>query len=403
LRSRSEAAIRFAMRFQQLTGPIMAKGAEDTALYRHTRLVCLNEVGCDAARFGGGVPAFHAHNAAMLAEWPLGLTATSTHDTKRGEDVRARIAVLSEVPDEWDAFVREMRGRSEPWVTMVDGAPAPSSTDAYLFYQTAIGALPLEGFADGEARAVFVQRIADYMAKAVHEAKVRSSWTNPNRPYDRAVGAFVRGVLGNPEILGRIEGFARRTASYGAANGLAQVALRLASPGVPDIYQGCELWNLSLVDPDNRRIVDFEHGRRLLADLRARGGPSVELATELVANFADGRIKLHVTQVGLRLRRELPTLFLEGTYDPIDAPEHVVAFERRHRDRRLVCVVPRLSARQTRGRRPWAIGDAWNDATVTVSRPGKFRNAFTGERIEGVELAMAKVLGHFPVAWLIAE
>jgi glycogen debranching enzyme GlgX/malto-oligosyltrehalose synthase len=403
LRIRSEAAVRFTMRFQQLTGPIMAKGVEDTALYRHACLVSLNEVGCDVGRFGGGVPAFHAHNATSLAEWPLGMSATSTHDTKRGEDVRARIAVLSELPDEWAAFARDMRERTERWVKNVDGAPAPSPTDAYLFYQTAVGALPFEGFADDHARAVFVQRIADYMAKAVHEAKVRSSWTNPNGAYDGAVDAFVRDVLGSPELLGRIEGLAGRIASYGAANGLAQLALRLASPGVPDIYQGCELWNLSLVDPDNRHVVDFERRRQLLADLRARAGPSVDLATELVEAFADGRIKLHVTHVGLRLRRILPGLFLEGAYEPIDAPEHAVAFERRLRDQRLVCVVPRLSARQTRGERRWAIGDAWADATVKVSRPGRFRNAFTGERLEGTDLAMSQVLGCFPVAWLIEE
>ncbi|HZU84412.1 MAG TPA: malto-oligosyltrehalose synthase, partial [Polyangiaceae bacterium] len=403
LRVRGEAAVRFAMRFQQLTGPIMAKGVEDTALYRFGRLVCLNEVGCDAGRFGGSVEAFHAHNAALLAQWPLSMTTTSTHDTKRSEDVRARIAVLSELPGEWSALVRDLQGRCARHLASIDGEPAPSPIDVYLLYQTVVGAMPFEGFADAEGKTAFIERVARYMNKLVREAKVRSSWTNPNAAYDRAVDAFVRGVLGDPEIFACFESFARRVASYGAANSLAQLALRLASPGVPDVYQGCELWSLTLVDPDNRGAVDFARRRAMLADLRARGAPTPELAGELVAGFADGRIKLHVTHVGLRMRREMPALFLEAAYEPLDAPPHVVAFQRALPDRRLVCVAPRLSARQTGGARPFAIGDAWGDARLKVPRAGRYRDAFTGARLEGAEWPMAKVLARFPVAWLVDE
>jgi (1->4)-alpha-D-glucan 1-alpha-D-glucosylmutase len=403
LRARGEAAVRFAMRFQQLTGPIMAKGLEDTALYRYVRLVCLNDVGVDPARFGGTVEDFHAHNAAIVAQRPLSMTATSTHDTKRGEDVRARLAVLSELPDEWTGFARGLREVCARWVSSVDGAPAPSPVDTYLYVQTADGAFPFEGLPDEGSRVRFLDRMAAYMTKAAREAKVRTSWTNPNAPYERALDGFVRGALSAPDVAVRVEAFARRIASYGAANGLSQLALRLASPGVPDVYQGCELWDLGLVDPDNRRPVDFELRRRALEGLRARGAPTPELAADLLAGYADGRIKLHVARIGLRMRRETAALFLDGAYEGIPAPPHAVAFQRSLRDRHLVCIVPRFSAKRTRGQRPWAIGDVWGDETVHLPHPGVYRNVFTGERLEGSELRMADVFARFPVAWLVGS
>ncbi|MGD0674815.1 MAG: glycogen debranching protein GlgX [Polyangiaceae bacterium] len=401
LRDRSALAVRFAMRFQQLTGPIMAKGAEDTALYRFVRLLSLNEVGSDPSRFGTSVDSFHGHNAAVLAEWPLSMTTTSTHDTKRSEDVRARMAVISELPEEWLAFVREVYERGARWVRQVDGMAAPSPADVYLFYQTVVGAFPFEGLPTHATRQSFTQRIGRYMNKAAHEAKVRTSWTNPNLAYDGAIDGFVRGVLGDQDMVVRIEAFAKRIASYGAANSLAQLSLRLASPGVPDIYQGCELWDLSLVDPDNRSPVDFALRHRLLSALRDRGGPSVALAQDLVGSFEDGRIKLHVTRISLRMRREAPALFLDAAYDPLDGGEHVVAFQRTWQGRRLLCIVPRLSAKQTRGARAWALGESWGEARIRISMPGKFRNVFTGERLEGTDLRLASVLGCFPVAWLL--
>jgi glycogen debranching enzyme GlgX/malto-oligosyltrehalose synthase len=403
LRTRGEAAVRFAMRFQQLTGPIMAKGLEDTALYRFLRLVCLNEVGVDPARFGGSVDDFHAHNAAIVAQRPLSMTATSTHDTKRGEDVRARLAVLSEIPEQWTSFAQRMRETCARCVTSIDGAPAPSPVDAYLFMQTVVGAYPFEGLPDEVSRARFIDRVAAYMNKAVREAKVQTSWTNPNAEYERALDAFVRGALSTPEVSAQVDGFVRRIASYGAANGLSQLALRLASPGVPDMYQGCELWDLALVDPDNRGPVDFELRRRALEALRARGEPTPELAAELVATFVDGRIKLHVARIGLRMRRETAALFLEGAYEAVAAPAHVIALQRSLRERHLVCIVPRFSAKRTRGELAWALGAAWGDDVVHLPRPGAYRNVFTGERLEGSELRMADVLARFPVAWLVSS
>ncbi len=405
LREEGDDVIRFAMRFQQLTGPIMAKGAEDTTLYRFVRLACLNEVGCDPGRFGTSTRDFHTHNASILASWPRSMTTTSTHDTKRSEDVRARIAVISEMPEAWAAFARGMSAACSPFVESVDGESAPSAGDAYLFFQTVIGAFPFE-LTEGSDSATlrdFTDRIAAYMEKAIHEAKMRTSWTAPNEAYDRAVDRFVRRALASPPVVARIQAMALRVSSYAASNSLAQLALRLASPGVPDIYQGCELWNFSLVDPDNRRPVDFGARRRLLAELRAHGAPSVRLARDLRCSFADGRIKLYVTEVGLRLRRQLPALFLDGDYEPLEVSEHVVSFQRVLGADRLVCVVPRLAFKRSGGLRPWALGDVWGSARLELSAWGRYRNVFTGELFEGASFPMTDVLGVFPVAWLLTS
>jgi glycogen operon protein len=401
LEVKSEAAVRFAMRFQQLSGPIMAKGVEDTALYRFGRLVSLNEVGCDPSRFGIDVATFHAHNTMMVARWPLSMTTTTTHDTKRSEDVRARLAVLSEVPELWASFVAEMELVTRELLETVDGLGAPSGTDRIVFAQAVVGAWPFEGLNAEADRAAFSARLRDYMAKAVHEAKTRTSWTHPHSGYDCAVRSFVERSLALPEFLAAAKGFVQTIATFGASNSLAQLALRLASPGVPDVYQGCEMWDLSLVDPDNRRPVDYARRRAALADLAGRGAPTPELARELVGTFADGRIKLHVTRTGLTLRRRLSALFLEGGYEAIDAGEHAVAFERATGSARLVCVVPRFAHKLTRGAAPWALGDAWGDRRLALPRAGRFKNVFTGDCLEGSSWPLARLLADFPVAWLV--
>jgi (1->4)-alpha-D-glucan 1-alpha-D-glucosylmutase len=403
LDDRSDDTVRFAMRFQQVTGPIMAKGMEDTALYRYTRLACLNDVGCDPGRFGLPVSDLHAHNAATLASWPLTMTTSSTHDTKRGEDVRARIAVLSEMPDDWAALVRELGERSRALVGEVDGEPAPSRNDAYLVWQTLVGAMPFEGLGGDDARAAFSDRVAQYMCKAAHEAKVRTSWLNPDEGYDKALAAFVRGVVADRAIMAPLEAFVDRIRTHGATNSLAQLAVRLASPGVADVYQGCELWNLALVDPDNRRPVDYALRRRMLRSLRERGAPTPALAAELVEGYRDGRIKMHVMTTCLRLRREQPALFLEGEYTPLEAGEHLVAFERRRGTDRLVCLAPRLPWRLGGAKHPWPLGDAWGDARVRLPAGGRFREAFTGDTVEGDASRIAGILRVFPVAWLLAS
>jgi glycogen operon protein len=400
LRDRSPAVTSFSMKFQQLSAPIMAKGIEDTAVYRYGRLVCLNEVGCDASRFGETVEHFHAHNVAILAQWPLSMTATSTHDTKRSEDVRARLAVLSEIPSAWTRFVAEIDKVARPGAASAAAGAMVSAADAYAFYQNAVGAFPLEE-PSPDRMSVFTSRMASYMKKAVREAKVATSWMTPNEPYERMLDAFVRSTLSSGDAIRLLRGLVEHISPYGAQNSLSQLALRLASPGVPDVYQGNELWDFSLVDPDNRRPVDFALRRTMLSGLR--GPATAELARDLVGHFANGRIKLHVTATGLRFRRERPLLFLEGSYEPIPSCPHVIAFERRLGETRLICVVPRLTRTLTQGDLPWALGDVWKDRTLGLRVEGRFRELFSGVSVDGPDIHLTNVFSSFPVAWLLQD
>ena len=384
LRVQSPDAVHFAMRFQQLTGPVMAKGVEDTAMYRYNRLTCLNEVGCDPARFGVSVEELHEHNAAILGAFPLSMTATTTHDTKRNEDVRTRIAVLSELPDEWEQ-------RAQAWLER-GKRHGMQANDLYLLFQTIVGVWPMTG-----EDPTLTERLKAYMQKALREAKVETSWTSPNTRYEQAVVETIDALMGDRAFIDEVRGFAGKLATYGACNSLAQVAVKLASPGVADTYQGTEIWDLSLVDPDNRRPVDYGRRGRMLREL---GNPK-----ELLHAFADGRIKLHVTRTGLELRRQERLLFLEGTYRPMTADqagEHVIAFERARAGKRLVCVAPRLPYTLTGGKQPWPIGDVWGDAALEVG-DGRWKNAFTGEEHAGARLRMRDVLATFPVAWLVCS
>ena len=397
LKERSDDAVGFAMRFQQLSGPIMAKGVEDTASYRYNRLVCLNEVGCDAGRFGASEEDFHAQNASISARWPLSMTTTTTHDIKRSEDVRARIAVLSEMPDEWRGAAYSLRRLAH--AASPGTASRVSRSDEYLFYQTVVGTLPVG--LTGAAPPGYVKRITAYMLKAAREAKLQTSWTMPNQPYEDAIEHFATDSLQSAPFVVAASEVVRAVAPYGAMNSVAQLALRLASPGVPDIYQGCESWDFSLVDPDNRRPVDYAGRRALLAGLKARGAPTPELCRDLLESYADGRIKMHVTTVGLRLRREHPELFLEGRYQALGDSPNVVAFERGIGEKRLICAVPRLTRQLTKGERTWPLGDVWGESTLEAPGGGRFRNVFSGGELEGTALALRDVFAHFPVAWLL--
>src|SRR5262244_2682749 len=312
---------RFAMRFQQTTGPVTAKGVEDTALYIYNRLVALNEVGSDPARYGEAVSTFHEKNERRRERWPDSLLGTSTHDTKREED----------------------------------GHSAPDRNDEYLLYQTLVGAwpvLPAEAAAEP-----LTARITAYMEKATKEAKRRTSWVNPDADYDRAVREFVTRILAADSPFRQVFlPFQRFVAVHGAMNSLAQTLLKIASPGIPDFYQGSELWDLSLVDPDNRKPVDFSARQQLLAGLRKQSPPW----GELLADWRDGRIKLHVTERALTLRRELAGLFRSGAYLPLSAAgehaDHVVALARHDPGRAVMVVVPRLSARLTGFHGEWPLG-----------------------------------------------
>jgi (1->4)-alpha-D-glucan 1-alpha-D-glucosylmutase len=397
LRVGGAEGMRFTMKFQQITSPVMAKGVEDTAQYRFSRLVCLNDVGCDPARFGAEIREFHQFNSSLLGRWPLSMTTTSTHDTKRTEDVRTRLAVLSEIPDIWGDFVQRVDERRR----VAKSGAGVRARDAYLFYQTVVGAWPFTGL-DIDATPAFVERIVSYMQKAAREAKLDTSWKSPNVAFEETLERFVRDSFSS-EAFGDIVGrFVDTIVSYGASNSLAQLALRLAGPGVPDVYQGCERWDLSLVDPDNRRRVDYGASRQMLAALRSGGQDPLLRAKDLVRTFTDGRIKMFVTTTGLTLRRSETPLFLEGSYEPLESSDHVVAFERRLGDRRLVCVAPRLARTLTGGQHRWAMGSVWGETMLKVSRAGSFEDAFTGRRFDGQELRLSEVLSDFPVAWLLA-
>ena len=399
----------FVRRFQQITGPITAKGYEDTVLYRFNRLVSLNEVGGDPSRFGTSLAEFHAETAERRRRSPHALSATSTHDTKRGEDVRARINVLSEIPTEWQARVSAWQRHNRKHRTTVEGAPVPGANTEYLLYQTLVGAWPID-----------VERLKRYLLKAVHEAKVHTSWISPNARYDDALAKFTETILDPDRSAAFLEDFTlfhARIAHFGALNSLGQTLVKLTAPGVPDFYQGSELWDLNLVDPDNRRPVDWDERSRLLDELLtaiAAAPDRAALAHELVKTKADGRVKLFVIHEGLRVRRARRALFEAGAYQPLEArgawAEHVCAFARVAGDGVAVTIIPRLLAR--RGIDALPLGpEYWADTRVELPGvlAGRFTNAFTGERVEtepaadAASLPVGAALAAFPVALLERE
>ncbi|MFZ5468838.1 MAG: malto-oligosyltrehalose synthase [Myxococcota bacterium] len=402
--------LRFAMKLQQLTGPVMAKGLEDTAFYVYNRLISLNEVGGEPDRFGTTLATFHLRNQERAASFPGSLLPTSTHDTKRSEDVRARLHVLSELPEEWEAAVKELAALSAPYRTWLGEAYAPSPNDQYLFFQTVVGAYPMGPRVLGHELAELRRRLRDYMLKAVREAKENTSWVNPNVAYEDATTRFVEACLTDEREGGFLHAayrMKRRLERPGQLNSLSQTLLKLASPGVTDVYQGCELWDLSLVDPDNRRPVDFTLRARFLTlnDARAREDRAA-LCRELAKDMTDGRAKLYLLAEGLRLRRGLSELFRQGAYQPLDVQgegaAHAVALARHHGDQWVVAVAPRLMARvrsvsQLAGTEvvlPSALGEIpLNDAlTGAVKRARKRQEAYV--------LDLEELWADFPVALL---
>ena len=345
----------FVGKFQQVTAPVMAKGLEDTACYVYNRLLALNEVGGDADRFGVSPEELHRALQERQATWPWAFSALSTHDTKRSEDVRARLNVLSELPEEWQACLQRWSAGNAPYRQVLDDEPVPDANEEYLLYQTLLGAWPLEPYTAAEY-AAFVERIQAYMLKALHEAKVHTSWINPNPAYDEAVQRYVAQALdaqANVAFLDDFRAFQRRISHYGLLNSLAQTLLKSTVPGVPDTYQGTELWDFSLVDPDNRRPVDYQRRHRMLRDLQAKMAATGEdrraLAHELLACKEDGRVKLYVTSLALSCRRACAGLFTAGDYLPAQTlgakRQHVFGFGRRQGARAAIVVVPRLMAR----------------------------------------------------------
>jgi (1->4)-alpha-D-glucan 1-alpha-D-glucosylmutase len=396
----------WVMRVQQLTGPVMAKGLEDTTFYIFNRLVSLNEVGGEPQHFGTSPTVFHHENLERCRRAAHTMLTTSTHDTKRSEDVRARISVLSEMPEVWEAALERWSEHNQAYKAEVDDREAPDRNEEYLLYQTLLGSWPLEEM-DEAAREVYANRIAAYMVKAMREAKENSSWINQDQPYEAGVEAFVRAILDDESFTSDLMALQRKIAPYGAINSLAQVALKLTSPGAPDIYQGNEMWDFSLVDPDNRRPVDYPAMDEVLASLKRRAAEEAQdqLARDLLENWQDGRIKLWVTHCALLHRRKNPELFAEGQYRPLEAmgpaAAHAVAFMRTFEEQVLVTVVPRLMYRLSGGADEPASGAAiWEGTSIRVP-PGSYRNLLTGETMttEGA-VGLNELFATFPVALL---
>jgi (1->4)-alpha-D-glucan 1-alpha-D-glucosylmutase len=392
----------FVLKFQQATGPIMAKGLEDTVFYIYNRLAALNEVGGEPQQFGIGLDAFHERSLDRQRNWPATLLATSTHDTKRSEDVRARMVAISELPQLWRRSLQRWRLLNRKWKRTIDEAQAPDPNEEYLLYQTLLGTWPVNTHSQAEqsAGAEYIARIQAYMAKALNEAKLNTSWIRPNEDWLGAMRDFVAKILETsaknkflPNFLPVVEEIAR----LGAINSLTQTLLRLTSPGVPDIYQGNEVWDFSLVDPDNRRPVDYKHRREMLASI-AKAKPE-----ELLQSWPDGRIKMLLTQRVLQFRREHADLFQSGNYLPLRASGNLadccISFARQLNDEWIVVIAPRLSSRI--GFPP--VGERWKDTVVDLPETfslGNMRELFTNRpvRFDGRRLDIAEALSVLPFA-----
>ncbi len=407
----------FVMKFQQTTSPVTAKGVEDTAYYQYNRLISLNEVGGDPSQFGTPLSAFHERMRERQHLWPSSLSATSTHDTKRSEDVRARIHVLSEMPKEWKAAINRWHRLNKKKKTRLDGQEVPSRNEEYLLYQTLLGAWPFASLNSPEYED-FRQRMEHYMVKALKEAKTHSSWINPNETYEQAVCAFVRDILDpkqSSQFLGDFIPFQEHIARYGMYNALTQLVLKIAAPGIPDFYQGTELWDFSLVDPDNRRPVDYLHRQQLLNHLESDEKASPEnFFHTLLLNYTDGRIKLYTMRTLLKFRCQHADLFRNGEYSPLETlgekRHHLCAFQRTWDGQSVVVVVPRLLHHVIPNSEKPALGESvWGDTMVAFpehTTEARYRNILTQEVISTVSidqqptLPAAKIFNQLPIAMM---
>nr|MDA8388472.1 malto-oligosyltrehalose synthase [Nitrospiraceae bacterium] len=406
----------FTMRFQQQTGPVMAKGLEDTAFYVYNRLLSLNEVGGSPDRFGASMESFHAQNAERNSNrhWPCSMTATSTHDSKRSEDVRARINVLTEMPRAWRDAVGRWKRANRKKKLSIEGKSVPDGNEEYHLYQIMVGIWPQDANASAPAPGGLRERIKRYMLKAAREAKVNTSWISPHKEYEDALATFIDRILGHaghdapgerPRSAGQpardqsadpflteFVSFAKTAAWYGMFNSLSQVLLKAASPGVPDFYQGTELWSLTLVDPDNRGQVDYAARARMLEELRAAeaSGGKIALCRELLGSMADSRIKLYVTWKALGFRKAFMDVFAGGQYFPLEAEGeksgHLCAFLRtkgpfeEKNGRAVMACAPRFFVGLAApGALP--VGEAvWKDTRIVLpaAKTLRFEDVFTG-------------------------
>lgn len=371
----------FLLRFQQFTGPVMAKGVEDTAFYCYNRLSAMNEVGGDPGSNGLSVADFHVYCEKMQATHPLTMTTLSTHDTKRSEDVRARIEVLSEIPARFSAVIHRWTRMNNLFRTPRAGSSAmPDRNTEFLYYQTLIGAWPIS-----------IERAQAYMLKAAREAKQETTWTANNKEFEDALAKFIAGTLEHAPFVRELEQFVDKVKDAGRVNSLAQSLMKYTVPGIPDTYQGTEIWDLSLVDPDNRRPVDYQMRAALIKDLKTLHGDNV--ATQVMARAEEGLPKMWVVHHALRLRRERPEWFgAEAAYTPLGAEgpksDHVIAYMRGDS---LAVVVPRLTVK---------LGGSWRETSIVLPR-GRWLNVLTNVELDGGKVSIKNLLNSFPVALLV--
>lgn len=400
----------FVMRFQQYTGPLMAKGFEDTTLYVYNRLLSLNDVGGNPDRFGITIREFNDFNKRRVELWPHSMNATSTHDTKRGEDVRARINVLSEMPKEWERFVTTCSRINRIKKTIIGGRLLPDKNDEYFLYQTLIGAYPF----DENDFPFFVERIKDYIIKAIREAKVHTAWLKPDTTYEDSFLSFIDGILTSSsenQFIDIFLPFQKKVAHYGVFNSLSQTLLKITSPGIPDFYQGTELWDLNLVDPDNRRAVDFTERYKYLNEIIVKEKEdNIKLIGELNSKTEDGRIKLFLIYKSLKVRNDRKDFFNESNYIPLVVrgkfKDHVVSFARKKGKIWSITIVPRLLASLV-NEDEFPMGErVWQDTHILLPKesPDSWKDAFTDKLIKsGSILRVGNILEHFPVSLLLSE
>ena len=400
--------LHFVMRLQQLSGPLMAKGIEDTLFYVFNRLVSLNEVGGNPGKFGITLADFHDFNQEQSKAWAYKMNATATHDTKRGEDARARLNVLSEIPEQWGEQVKKWSEINRSQKNNVRGKEVPVPNDEYFFYQALIGTYPF----DENENSTFLERIKDYMLKSVREAKTQTAWLRPDSAYEEGFLGFVEKVLKPSEsnqFLKELLPFQKRIADYGIFNSLSQTLLKYTAPGVPDTYQGTEFWDLSMVDPDNRRPVDYEQRISVLKDIKQKSQTdNLKLIDELMSSKKDGKIKLFITHQVLQARKEQLEVFQKGEYLPLEVvgkfKDHIVAFARSFENTTAIAIAPRfLTSLIAPNENP--LGEkVWADTQLQLPQgfSASWRDIFTGQTLTGNgTIAIAQVLQHFPVALLL--
>ncbi|MEG4013411.1 MULTISPECIES: malto-oligosyltrehalose synthase [unclassified Microcoleus] len=400
----------FVMKLQQLTGPLMAKGVEDTLLYVYYRLLSLNEVGGNPSQFGVSLADFHDFNKQQQIAWPHKMNATATHDTKRGEDVRARINVLSEIPEEWEQQVKSWRELNSSKKINFVNRMVPDTNDEYFLYQTILGSFPFEGIENTD----YVDRLKDYAIKAVREAKVYTAWLRADNDYETGFMTFIESVLENSEnnqFLKNFLPFWKKVADYGIFNSLSQTLLKITAPGVPDIYQGTEFWDLSHVDPDNRRPVDFDRRIQVLQEIKQQAKTDIlQLVEDLIATREDARIKLFLTARLLEARKEYLEVFKSGDYQSLQVvgtfKDNVVAFARSFGDTTVIVVAPRFLTGVVKPAEIPIGKQVWKDTNLVLSEqmPSVWKDAITNQPVESNgTLEIGDALGYFPAALLISQ